>query len=136
MKYQNWYLFCGWFKIQSLGFVSWGWFLKMPLCTVMKVSYLEVCALTAYTDQWHAVPYKRENMFLCEDNLMTLIIHNLKWVILFEENNDPILKYILPKNILQRLSLSSKQDLKMQSVIHFLSAVVYHHISDPCTRNI
>ena len=35
----------------------------MPLYTV-KVSYLKVCALTAYIDQLHAVPYEKENMFL------------------------------------------------------------------------
>ena len=44
----------------------------MPLCRVLKVFYLKVCALTAYIDQWHAVPYKeRKDAAIGEDNLMT-----------------------------------------------------------------
>lgn len=38
---------------------------------MIKVSYLTVYVLIAYTDQWHAVPYERENMLICDDISMT-----------------------------------------------------------------
>lgn len=53
---------------------------------------------------------KEKTCFVREDNLMTLIIHNLKWTILFESGNDFILKqaHIANKYFTEHFSLSDQ----------------------------